>query len=321
MEKNNSNEINLLQLIALSFNWLSEKIISVFKFFGFLVRLTYRHLFISIVLISISLGIGLYLSRPSVRIYKAESMAMLNGSEAQTVKEVCKQLENSISTNQHYSLSTLLLIPDSIANNIVGFQSFYVINSIKNNVAGVVDFENNHSLTDTLNVRMKDRLYIRMLSKNINQIPQVQIALLNYFNRIPLMKAQFVNKRNQLLQKIMICDSESKRIDSLEKISYFINSNSQLRFDKDKLLIGEQKKQLFYEDLLMLQNIKYSTELKLAECNQPMVLPSEFSVNIKPLNGTFKYCMIGFLIGYILSLIISLLIENFTNITNYLNKK
>ena len=177
MEETNTKEINLLQLINLFFNWLLKIGKSILDLIVYLVQLAYRHKSIVLISISICLVFGLYFSRPSAKVYKAEAMAMLYGSETQTVKEVSKQLENSVGSNNLFSLATKLSLPDSVARNIVGIQSFFVIDYLKDGVADMVDFKNNHSLTDTLNLRMKDRIYLQIKTTNISQIPKVQAAI------------------------------------------------------------------------------------------------------------------------------------------------
>lgn len=321
MENDNLKEINLLQLIALLFNWIGKQIKGLLNSVGYLIRLTYHYYFIFGVVIAVSLGVGLYLSRPSARIYKAEAMAMLYGTDAQTVKEICKQLENSIASSDLYSLSVKLSIPDSVAKNIVGFDSYFVIDYLKDNVADKIDFCNDHSLTDTLNVKMKDRLYFRVLSKSISQIPIVQTAILNYFNSNSVMRAQFDNNKRELLQEIKICDAESQRIDSLAKVSYFKDPDKQLKFDNDKLIVGEQKKQLFYTDLLDIQKARAKAETKITNSKQPMDFPSGLVVITAPVNGSFKYGLVSIFIGYIISLIICGVIQNFKGIVKYLDKK
>jgi hypothetical protein len=321
MEKDNSKEINLLQLITLIFNWASKQVKHFFNCFGYLFRITYRHFYTTIIIIALFLGIGLFLSRPSARIYKAEAMAMIHGSEAQTVKEISKQLENSITSNNLYSLSAKLSIPDSVAKNIVCFESFYVIDYLKDNIPDKVDFENTHPLTDTQNVRMRDRLYFRILTKNIAQTSIVQAAVLKYFNNNPLMKAQFSNRKSELAQEIVICNKESQRIDSLAKISYFKDTNKQLKLENNTLVVGEQKKQLFFNELLELQTIRAKAETGYVNFKQPMELQTGFVVMPHPINGSVKYGLIGILIGYFVSLIVCIFIENMKGIKKYLDNK
>jgi len=319
-EGNNSKEINLLQLISLFLNWLSKLVKNLFNFFGYLIKLCFRRWLIVIIIISLCFLYGQFLARPSARSYKAEAMAILYGSDTQTAKEVFKQLENTLSSNNLISLATKLSLPDSVANNILEVRSFYVIDYLDDGVADVIDFKNTHSNTDTLNLRMQNQIYIRLVTRNINQVPQVQVALLRYLNNNEMMKSKFEAKKNVFLQSISICDREMLRIDSLAKVTYFKEYDKQLKFDNNTLLIGKQDKQLFYTDLLRLQEIKSNAEMQLAEYKQPMELPSGFVVNPNPLNGRTKYGLLSILIGFALSIVVSLLLENTKNISVYLKK-
>ena len=320
MEDNNSKEINLLQLITIVFDWLKQIGIRIINLIGHILQLSFRRKITLIIAIGICVAVGQYMARKSARIYKAEAMAMIYGSDAQTVKEVSRQLENSLSSNNLISLATKLSLPDSVANNIAEISSFYVIDFMKDSVADVIDFENNHSLTDTMNVKMRDRLYLRLKTRSIAQIPQVQAALLNYFNNNKVLKSQFETKKNELIQQIKICDSELMRIDSLAKVSYFKENEKQLSFDNNKLLIGEQRKQLFYGELLRLQELKSAAQNKLSNYNQAVELPASFVVNPMPLNGRVKYGIFSILIGYVLGLLIAVFIENYKKLFNYLNR-
>jgi len=321
MEEKTTKEINLLQLITLFFNWIINILMNLLRFVGYLLRLCYRRKITVIIVLLISIVIGQYFARKSNRIYKAEAMAMLYGSEASTVKDVCRQLENSLSTNRLTSLATKLALPDSVANNITEIHSFYVIDYLKDKTPDKIDFGNNHSLTDTLNIPMKDRIYLQIKTKNINQVPQVQAAILNFFNANSVIKNQFFSKKNEYVQQIRICDTELQRIDSLAKVSYFKDSEKQMRFEMDKLLVGDQKKQLFYSDLLQLQAIKTYAQIKLTDFIQPVDLPSGFVVNPMPLNGRVTYGIYSLLIGFILAVVIAGLIENIKKIFDFLNKK
>lgn len=320
MEDNNSKEINLLQLITIVFDWLKQIGIRIINLFGHILQLSFRRKITLIIVIAVCVAVGQYMARKSARIYKAEAMAMIYGSDAQTVKEVSRQLENSLSSNNLISLATKLSLPDSVANNIAEISSFYVIDFMKDSVADVIDFENNHSLTDTMNVKMRDRLYLRLKTKNIAQIPQVQAALLNYFNNNKVLKSQYETKKNEFIQQIKICDSELMRIDSLAKVSYFKENEKQLSFDNNKLLVGEQRKQLFFGELLRLQELKSAAQNKLSNYNQPVELPASFVVNPMPLNGRFKYCLYSILIGYILGLLVAVFFENHKKLFSYLNR-
>lgn len=319
MKENTNKEINLLQLINLFFNWVKNIGKKLMKFLVYTIQLCYRNKIIVLIILVLSLAVGQYFARKSNRIYKAEAMAMIYGSQAPTVKEVFKQLENSLASNKLISLATKLSLPDSVAQNIVEINSYYVIDYLKDGTPDKIDFNNNHSLTDTLNIPMRDRIYLQIKTKSIGQVPQVQKAILNFLNNNEVINNQFNIKKTELQEKINICIAELQRVDSLAKVSYFKDNNQQMRFENNKLFIGEQKKQLLYPDLLEIQKTKYWTEVELGDYKQPIDLPSGFVVNPTPVNGRVYYAIYSLLIGFLLSIIVSVIVENFKKINKFLN--
>lgn len=321
MKENDNKEINLLQLFSLFFDWAIKVVNSIINIFGKLFQLCFRHLVLTLVIIALSLSVAIYLTRPDAKVYKAEALAMIYGSEAQTVREVSTLIENTSNLSESTSYASILSLPDSVAKNIVGFHSYTVIGYLKDHVEVKVDYSDNYPQKDTMYVKMTDRVQMQLLTKNVRQIPLVQKAILNYFNNNIVLKNQYEARKNQYIQRVKICNTEIQRIDSLAKISYFKDNNQQMRFDKEKLIVGEQKKQLFYGELLNLNQEKFGSEYYLSNFTQPVLFPSNFVVNPAPVNGTVKYSVVAIFIGFIISLIISSFIENRKKITSYLKNK
>lgn len=320
MDEKNTKEINLLDLIKMFNAWVVKVSKSFINFILYLLKAGYRKKYLTLTLIVLCFAIGEYMARPSNRQYSAEAMASLYGVDAFTMKEIAGQLEQSRADNQYSSLSTKLLLPDSIAKNIVSFNSFYVIDYLNDSTPDMVDFANNHSLEDTLNVRMKDKIYFRLITRNISQVPQVEKAILNFFNSQPIVQLKYTAQRNELKGKIDISVAEMQRLDSLAKISYFKDTEKQLKWSKDRLIVGEQQKQLFYGDMLFLQKVKSEAESELLTSKQPIVLPSGFVVNPFPMNGRLKYGIYGVLIGLALGLTLAACLEQLQKVIQFFKK-
>ena len=114
---------------------------------------------------------------------------------------------------------------------------------------------------------------------------------------------------HEMAQNIKVASSEFSRIDSMAKVNYFEAKMQQLRLDKDKILLGEQQKQLFYNDLMRLQSIKSSNETNLAIYTTPVNLPAGLVVNPVPVNGRFKYALTGIIYGFIFAFLLSVFID------------
>ncbi len=320
-EQKEMKEVNLLQLLSIFFQWIKRTFINLLNITGKSLQLLYSYKWATIFVIILSLAAGLYLSRPSAKKYKAEAMAIIHGSEAQTVKEICKQLEQTIATNDNLSLTTKMGLPDSISKNIISIRTFDVIDYLADGTADKIDFKQTHSLDDTMNVKMKDRVYIQIKTINISQVPIFQEYLKKYFAANPILASQFEAQKNSLLDQIKICDAELQRIDSLAKVMYFKSEKDQINFENNKLLVGESRKQLFYGELLEINSRKGWAENKLAECVSPVDFPSNFVVIANPVNNRIKYTVLALAVGVVLSLLLALFLSNLRKIINYLENK
>ncbi len=322
MEENNSKEINLLDLVRMFFNWLKNIFIGFFRLSGESLRLLYRNKLTAGVILIIFILLGYYMGRPSKREYKAEAMAILNGSSSQTVKEVSRQLESSSHLSDFTTLSNKLSLPDSVAGNITQIASYYVIDFLNVSTPDMVDFKGKHPLNDTLNVRMPNRLYFRIKTRKVNEIPIFEKAFLNYFNTNERLVKEFNIKKNNLSREIDLMRSEIQRLDSLAEKSYLKDTDPQLQLRYNTLLIiGEQKKQLLHTEFLSLQETLLKREMEFANFTEPVVLPTGFIVNTRHETGRLTYLIIFGLIGAIVACLVCLLIENRKCVFNYLSKK
>lgn len=327
MDDKNSKEMNLIELLNLLGKWIKKVTARLIRFVGFLLQLAFKHWVVSAIVLLLSVVAGQYLARPSVRRYEANAMAMLYGCENSTVKEVFRQLQNSLipkksTTFSSMKLATVLGIPDSVAENIVKLESYNVIDYLDDNTPDMVDFDNSHSLKDTMNLIMKNHIFIQVQTLKPTQIRIFQDALLNYFNNNPMLKSEFESTKTGIENKIRLCDTEIQRLDSLANLSYFKDSDKKISLENNNLIVGEQKKQLFYEDVLRLQDIRNLYNKKLVLFKKPIDFPAGLIVNPVPKNGRIKYGVYSIFIGSLLALIMVYLIDNLKKIINYLiNKK
>lgn len=327
MDDKNSKEMNLIELLNLLGKWIKKVTERLIRFVGFLLQLAFKHWVVSAIVLLLSVVAGQYLARPSVRRYEANAMAMLYGCENSTVKEVFRQLQNSLipkksTTFSSMNLATVLGIPDSVAKNIVKLESYNVIDYLDDNTPDLVDFENNHSLKDTMNLIMRNHIFIQVQTLKPTQIRIFQDALLDYFNNNTMLNSEFESSKSGIENTVLLCDTEIRRLDSLANLSYFKDSDNKISLENNNLIVGEQKKQLFYEDVLRLQDIRNLYNKKLVLFKKPIDFPAGLIVNPVPKNGRIKYGVYSIFIGSLLALIMVYLIDNLKKIINYLiNKK
>jgi len=322
-EEKKQNEINLLELMQMFFRGLKKCGLNLINLLGNTLRLLYRNKVLTCVILALSIAFGFSMGRSDNRVFRAEAMAILNGSLAQTVKEVSRQLENASHLSDFTSLSSRLSLPYEIANNIISIESFYVIDFLNDSTPDMVDFRHRHSWTDTLNVRMPNRLFFRVRTRDVSQLPVFEQAFLNYFNTNTQLLGEFNVRKNNLAQEIQILNSELIRLDSLADFSYFrdISGGQQIDFRWNTLFVGEQRTQMLHRYFSIVQNRKTVRELEFVSFTAPVVLPTGFIVNPHPERGRIGYMLNYFLIGLAIAISLSLFIEHRKRIFNYLSSK
>lgn len=321
MEEKNTREINLVDIFSAIWKWIVGAVLYIVAFVGKTLQLLFRHKVLTVILLLLAFGISQYLSRPSNRKYNVDAMAVLYGAEAKTVMQVGRQLVSSSPRFEITSLAHKLGISDSIAKEIVGVKFFNVIDYKNDSVPDMVDFRKKHSLTDTLNVLMPNHVFIRFKIKGTEHYEEVGDAILNYLNNNQAIQTEYQTWREIQNQKVAIADSETNRIDSLARKKYFEDSKQHMRFENNQLIVGSQYVQLFYSDMFKIHQKKTEAQVKLAEAKAPVMVPSGFVIDPKPINGRIKNGVKGLLIGLALSMVLAFVIENYKKWIEFLSQK
>ncbi len=321
MKDNDTKELNLVQIIQLTFRWISSLLQKFVMFLGKLSQLSYKHWYIFLLFVALGVAGGFYFSQQSKLKYKAGTTLYVSYSKAFLVKDIIDKLKSSPANHKELSLAAKLNIPDSVADNILEMKYFNIIDYGKDDSQDLIDFKNQHSLADTMNVVMDDRIYLRVKTKNPNQISIFKDALLAYLNSNPRLIQEFEAKQQGHLEKVAFSEKEINRLDSLANTSYFKDkSYSTFNYEKDKLMIGEQKKPLFYEDVLNLIATKDYSQHYLNVAKTPVYMTDGFAVE-GPTNPRAKLLVYGLLIGIAVGLIMSFVFEHLKTICKFLQNK
>lgn len=301
-------ETNLFDLLILFFRWIGKCFQRLFHCIGWCLQLNYKYLPLTIILCVIGLVVGYYLSQPERRIYKVEGMAVLNGPSANIVKEISKPLEWAFPHQVHGEQNFVEKcgISAEAAQSIKRLETFYVIDNLNDSTPDQVDFLHKHNLTDTLNVRMKNYLYFRFRTKRIDKISEIEQGLMHYFNTHPTMVAWNEIHRQNLHEAMDIYNKQLFYLDSVSKRAYLEDpAHAKLTLYQNTLIIGEQKKQFFHEDIAVVQNLKEGKEIELVCDSVPLYFPSHLAIQPRAINGRIKTMLLSLMIAYVLSLLIA----------------
>ncbi len=321
---NHKDELNLWDLIVLFFKSIKKYCIYFITAIGKMLQLTFRRIIVVSIITLLGFAAGLYLSRPSARFYEAGAMAWLNGPTSQMVKQVNRQLETAFPKNyaESLSLSSLLGIPDSVALNIRKIESFHVVDFQNDSTPDMIDFKNNHSMEDTLNVISPNYLYFRLQTKKVEQLPIFEKAFLNYLNSNTNIQQLYANYKINQERTQQIHETELQRLDSLEQLTYLQpQEHLKAQLYQSQFLIGEQRTQILFEDIQAVLQTQQRYIPYHALCTAPVVLLDHFAANPTAVNNRPRMCILGICIGYIVGLLIALCIEQRRKILDYLRRK
>lgn len=311
MKNSNTKEINLVDILSIIGRGIKSFFLGLVRLVGRLAQLLYRHIILTSILVLLAIVIGQYLSRPSNRVYKVGAMGKLYGAKTHTVLEIGEQLSK---TSPIYSNSTLeekLGLPQAIVEKIKKIDFFRVIDYQRDSIPDRVDFDKNHSLNDTVNTLMENYIYVQFEIRDVEHIDKIGHEIEHYLNTNPTLQEGYRTYTDGLIERIELCRTEIKRLDSVADKSYFEDRIKQLQFQNNQLLVGNQHLQLFYYDQLKLQEIKSNTEQMLVKATSPIVFPAGFVLDPHPVNGRVTNGIKSIVIGLALSLLLSLCIENY----------
>lgn len=305
MGKTNEQELNLLQIFGKIGEWLKNILSNITHMVSYSIKMSVKYWYLFLVVFSLSILASLYLSRPSNHKYHAETVLHASFSDISYVNEVIDQLRPSIKDNDLYSFASKLQIPNNIAKNIIKIQRYDIIDYLDDNTPNMIDFKRSHSPRDTTNLVMNDRVYLRLVTLDPNNLDVIYDAVMNYLNTNSRLVNEYEFNKQILTTNIALIDKETNRIDSLAQTNYFKNEDRiDLKMSSDRMILGERKKPLFYDDLIYLMSQKYNREKQYEMAVQPVYSTTGFIVS-GPINGRLKLLVFGFIIGVISGLVVS----------------
>jgi hypothetical protein len=216
--------------------------------------------------------------------------------------------------------NALVLNPESV-NNILDISAFWIIDNSKDGIPDYVDYKGNHSPYDTNNIRMQDRLDIRVRIKAPQELNSVRDGIIKFIENDSLYQQRNRLRLNQNRELLARTDYDILQLDSLQKVKYFEETRNSLpKIGGQMIFLQEQKTQLFYGDIYLLYSRKQALESEIDLYRGIMTLLSDFSAPAKRDNGTLYYGKIVIPIFFGLTLLILILVANRRKLKEIYNK-
>lgn len=301
MEKQ-TKELDLLDLLKELFSFIGSLFKKTGKAFLWILRFVIKYYIIFLLSFAIGIGLFFFLKSPKQRLYNADFIIHLNVSNCFVVSDIVESINEIIRTDKDL-LAKLLQIDKQDAKKIETIHAFYVIDLNNNGTPDYIDYKRKYKETDVNNMRMTERLCVRVVTKTKIDIEALQKGII-YF----LLENQFLDKetvdRNRIIRgNIKALDKEIAELDSLRRIEYKNGSQISIKMG-ETLMLGEKK--TYHKEILDLVAQKEVLQSRIS------LRPSAINID-SPVKITEKYSdflmfvllLGGFLfVGFLIALII-----------------
>jgi len=219
------------------------------------------------------------------------------------------------------NLAKAIDLPVAQTNNILDINAYWVIDNGNDEIPDYIDYENNHDVYDTTNVRMEDRMDVRVRIKQPQELSNVREGIINFINKDPLLQQRNNLRLKQKKEMLSRLELDIIQLDSLQKFKYFEESRNLMpRTGNQMVFLQEQKTQLLYSDIYNLYEKKQKIELECDLYKDIVTILSDFSIPIGRDNDVVYYAKYYVPRFFIITLLLLILIANRRKIKDIYNK-
>lgn len=298
--ENEHKELNLLDLIYLSFRGIWRFLKRLGHSLLFLLRFSIQNVWIIAVFMILAFFAGWFFTRPARTTFKGGATILFVEEARPAIFDHIDRLNSHCRTKQ---LALDLNLPDSIANTIRKFETFNYIDLKNDNVPDFADLDQSPDfLVDTVNVVMNDRLYLRVSAKGLTDFELVQTGLQTYFdNQVGVaLLAQQGKERLQI--QLQSYNQEIKRLDSLANYEYFSQSKPIALEGGKTFVFAEKEKELYHKSMFDLMDKRDHIATQLAQNQHAVNFQSDMVLSGPLLILSLVLWVLG---GYVLGALVA----------------
>jgi hypothetical protein len=276
-------------------------------------------------LLSIILAVGLsyIFKETSVSFYSSDlvfrnNLSLLDiktkndnsGTTAEIISKISK-LRTFCSENNSISLSEALFMKQEAVKNISDISAFWIIDQGRDGIPDYVDYKGNHNVYDSINVRIQDKLDVRVKINSPQDLNLIRDGIIKYIESDSLYQQRNRLRFRQNLNLISRIDYEIVQLDSLQKVKYFEETrNTKPAKGGQIVFMQEQKTQLLHDDIINLYSRKQKLETEKDLYKGVVTVLSDFSLPAKRDNGGMYYGQYLIPLFFIITLLILIILAN-----------
>ncbi len=217
--------------------------------------------------------------------------------------------------NNSGSLSEALSMTSESVKNISDISAYWIIDLNRDGVPDFVDYKGTQNVYDTINIRMQDRMDIRVIIHSPQDLNKIRDGIINFINSDTLFQQRNMLRLNQNKEMLTRLDYDIRQLDSLQKVKYFEETrNMKPKSGGQIVFMQEQKTQLVYDDIYKLYDKKQNLESQNDLYKGVVTVISDFSLPIRRVNGVMYYGIRTIPIFFFLTLIVLIVFANRKNL-------
>ena len=307
-----NRDMSLFDFILLCFKALSKLVKNVAVLFLGLVRLGLQYFWVVFLFAALGLVGGWLWSKKFATTYKGHATIVYAEGMREVVQEgIIDFLMLPRAEKIEYGLSEELL--DAFSR----LDFYNVIDCNADSVVDYIDEDRRVSLSDTINLVMRDRIHLVLKVKGMDDLTSFEVALKNFFNSQEYIVKSFERCKAVQKDRLDYFTRELARLDSFSVYDYFERPRSLVMMEHKDFIIGS-KQSLYYDAMMVV--LEHKNHLDMQNMLTPEIL--NFQTPFVPyfLPPVYKYA-IGLLVGGILGMIVVLMIRHREIIVAFLKEK
>jgi hypothetical protein len=219
------------------------------------------------------------------------------------------------------SLSEALSMRQESVNNISDISAFWIIDLSRDGIPDYVDYKGNHSAYDTINIRMQDRLDVRVKINSPQDLSLVRNGIIKFIENDSLYSQRNRLRLRQNKELLARLGYDIQQLDSLQKVKYFEETRNIKPTNGGQIVfMQEQKTQLVYSDIYSLYSRKQGLESERDLYKGAVTILSDFSLPSKRDNGGMYYGQYLIPIFFSIMLLALIILANRKKLEEIFNK-
>jgi len=273
--------------------------------------------------LSIFLGIGVsyFFKFISDSSFTSDLVLRTNAVPPEDMISYMNRLHTYCKENNISALSEAIPINNDQINNLIDIEAFWIIDKGRDGIPDIVDYDNRNNVYDTVNVRMPDRLDIRVKIKSPQELSTIRYGIQKFIEKDSLFQQKNrvrVRQNQELLTRL---NYDILQLDSLQKVKYFEETrNMHPETGGQMIFLQEQKTQLVYIDIYKLYARKQSLEFDRDLFKDIVTVLNDFSIPYRRENGGLYYAIKIIPIFFSLTLMILILLANWKKLAEVYKK-